>query len=115
MNREIAAKVLDTTFLNGGGTFDLFGEPISAKTGYVTAISTGTFRQINIDEPDLVLQGILDTYRKFGTFVGTWIEGNFVHIDPVSVFDARESAEKVARAYKQLAIYDLEAGETIYV
>jgi hypothetical protein len=56
-----------------------------------------------------------DILGDFHNGYGIWAEGQDVYLEPVLVVSDKESALKLARAFEQLAIYDLDTKETIYV
>lgn len=110
--------MLRLTLENGGGTFSKDGSPITAKFGYVVGIHTGTFEVVSLDNVDLfgeAVRNVIREYPRTDMFVGTWLTGGEIHIDPVIVTFSRKFALKIAKMTNQKAIYDLETGETIDV
>ncbi|WP_371590852.1 hypothetical protein [Streptomyces sp. NBC_00470] len=101
---------------NGGLTWDTTGA--APTTGYMVSIA-GSEVQIPVDE---FSTADLDRFAeanapliRAGRYFGAWVEGDTVFLD-ISA-NVAERAEAVAMGYaeEQLAIFDVAAGEVVYM
>lgn len=107
--KEMAVK-------NGG--FSLSSNGDSPKSGFMVSI-----RDILKMPLDLWLeleeQTSIDDYSEIAEnvngYIGCWIDNGDVYIDISANIQDREQALKVARENGQLAIYDIEKNESIYL
>ena len=50
-----------------------------------------------------------------GAYLGAWLDGSEVYLDISINVESLAAALSLAREYRQLAIYDLSSGESIYL
>lgn len=100
--------IVETTLLNGGGTF---GENVP-ETGYFVAR----------EEPYLTIplsEFNNESISRFpvpdGCFLGTWVHEDNVYIDVTEHFVDLDKALEAARLGNQLAIWDIEKEEEIFL
>jgi hypothetical protein len=101
---------------HGGGTFESATLlPFEPKDGYAVGLVSGTPVILSASGPveclDKYVRHIAGEYAA--PFVGTWLNGDRIHIDPVEYVNDRERAIGLGRVRGQAAIYDFAAGESI--
>jgi len=111
---------------NEGITFDLRGKE-HKLTGYAVADPEQAFTAEEKFPASEFLEGggleiIRDYTRKWkdelsqpGKFLGAWRDGDLFYLDVATVVESREKAMEMGKETNQLAIYDLGAGESIYI
>lgn len=109
------------TLRDGGGTFLVTEDEtfhINRKSGYTVGLAEGSAVQLKlfgtnhpVDLLPLLIRYVAATYGA--QYVGTWLDGDTIVIDPVVFIDSYASATRVGRALKQQAIYDNAAKEVI--
>lgn len=107
-----AATQLLESIPNGGGTVWLYGKEY--KSGYVVALS-GYEMRISIESCTAkVLQFYVENMVSYlAQGVGVWVDNGFVYIDSVTHHDNKQYAIDFGKYEKQLAIYDIAAGQAI--
>lgn len=94
-------EIIEMTIRNGGFTDTV------EKTGFSVAVN-GNEKIVELSEFN---EKIVHEYKrsmKKGMVLGTWVNGNKVHLDTVKVFKDKDEALKLAKLQNELAIYDLE-------
>lgn len=122
-NRRIYNYIIE----NEGITFDLRGRE-HKTTGYAVADPEQAFVAEEKFSADEFVEGdglgiIRDYTRRWkdeldqpGKFLGAWMDDDgFFYLDVATVVDSREKAVAMGKETNQLAIYDLDAGESIYI
>ncbi len=101
MKESIYSRTID----NGGGTFDaVTGQ--SVTSGYAVATIDGTFVRVNVNDRDAFDVGIASVIQNFpAANVGTWVDGDTIHIDPVMVLDNEAQTRKCASENSPRAYY----------
>jgi hypothetical protein len=116
MSLHLAVELIHAAHANGGGTFNKDGSPIDATEGYVVGgiHPSLTFREQTaaIDAAELVAKWV-DIHPA--ECYGSWKNDGLIHIDAVHIAHNREYALFVAKLRGEKAIYDLAAGEEIFV
>jgi hypothetical protein len=104
--------------LNGGSTVNLKSDTFPTK-GFAVSLK-GHERKVNAET--MVYEDILsyvnyeaDMLYRPGVCLGGWIDQGTLYLDLSMVVDCYLVAEKIARQNNQLAIYNLETNETIYM
>lgn len=117
------AEVALNTRKNGGCTFTAEMEVIEPESGYVVS----TFPLLSEVYSDCTLGSriaslVLRFRMRNGTFasasgcyLGTWLDGNTLHLDVVAIVDTLDDALELARKHKQIAVHDLANGCDISV
>jgi hypothetical protein len=107
--------MLRLTLENGGGTFDKTGSPIQGE-GFVVGVHEGTFISVPLDDVDLFGDAIkLLTGKYTLEYIGTWVNGSVIHIDPVIVVSDRDTALNLGRTFHQKAIYDMNSDKVVEI
>lgn len=112
MTPEIADAIISITMTRGGGTFDRRGALIEREKGFVVGLHNGTWVIMEPSESESAYGHFKSLLGYFpGDFIGTWLNNGKIYIDPVRIYDNRESAEQMGRYLGQKAIYSFESGE----
>jgi hypothetical protein len=120
------------TIVNGGGTFDAVTlTPLTPDHGYAVGLVTGTWRTIgsNVSGPwdyaaiaaailaaadytarHYAARGVLSTDARY---VGTWIDGGVIHIDPVAIVDDIREALALGVITHQQSVWAFAEGIAI--
>ena len=103
---------------NGGATLDKNYNNFNSNEGFMVSIKG---QEVKIDKNDI--QGIqreIEKKREFikdkeGLFIGLWLDNDIIFVDvSIHIMDYLEALE-VARNNDQLAIYDLQKNDSIYL
>ena len=110
-----ATGAAEATLANGGGTFvsnDL--RPSSAKSGYAVGLVQGTWDTV-VPDVNAIADAIVETLSFFphAPYIGTWVDGDLVHVDPVIILWSYMDAVALGVANGQKSIWDIAAGEEI--
>ena len=114
-------EVLADTLMGGGGTYDLSDvERVQPATGYAVGLRGGVdFPLGNLSDTRLeelaqaIILAVAGIRKGTASYIGTWIDGDRLYIDPVIIFRDKEVALGRALSEGQLAIYDFTTGESI--
>lgn len=118
------------TIANGGGTFNRNGEDVTH--GCSVSVVNGTWQTVAAGDVEAFNDAIrilyfnLDGFAKpyvneYGVrvyssaYVGTWVDGDTIHIDPVLVVDDESTARTLAIANNQLAYYILHENREVRI
>lgn len=111
------------TLRDGGGTFIVSDgeiEHVQFDDGYIVGTQPGsaaTIQAIGTSHPVNVLPVIMQYIAGAADslLVGTWLNDITIVIDPVVHIEDRRTAMQVARALKQVAIFDCKRSEVVNV
>jgi hypothetical protein len=111
--------VLADILAAGGATLD--GStlaPVAPTSGYAVGMLPGT--AVTLDAATVTDAAIRAALARIVTaydapYVGAWVEGGRIHLDPVEIVTRRAAALTLGRLRMQLAIYDFAAGESVEV
>ncbi len=113
--RRIDSAVLsDLTagILEGGATVPLYRGDLVPATGYVVGVGGITVPADRWSMADHVVVDFIQ--RADSKYIGVWMEDGVVYVDKVSIVPDRDRALELADVHGEIAIYDLNSGETIY-
>ena len=110
------SDIYDLTIAKGGATLDHNLDDITS--GYVVGIHPGTYA--TFQRGPWARYGIpaaITCIRRQWPWahIGTWFDGNTIHVDPVTIAYTLSWSLDQARWYDQKAIYHLDTGKTIYL
>lgn len=104
------------TIGDGGATVDVMSGDTPDR-GWLVAlpnneriIPLGSFSHWSLE--DYVRDYATDLTVR-GNYLGTWLNGTSVYLDTSVLVEDRLLAEELGRAFGQLAIYNIETGQTI--
>ena len=113
-----AAEVIATTAMYGGGTFE--GRTLlrfNPDSGFAVGIGGITIdaRQATVEAIAWLAPRVAGEYMT--PYVGTWLQGDVLHIDAVRYFGADRYLDAIAEgeAAGQQAIYDFTDRKEIYL
>ena len=111
---------LDEIVKNGGATLDTTLKPVKLERGYCVSLE-GHEVLLNLNDPKIKelaretmkMQAV--KARKLGAYVGAWVDGGKLYLDISKIVLGRQKAMKLGRLNHQLAIYDNEKAESVYL
>lgn len=114
--QQQAANVMALTAENGGGTFE--GKtllPFTPDSGFAVGIGGVAIKAdcATVETVAILMRAVPGEYMT--TYVGTWLQGDVLHIDAVRYFGADRYLAAIAEgeAAGQQAIYDFTDGKDI--
>ena len=110
------SNIRELTLLQGGGTFTREGLPYFPGSGYAVAVTLGTYAKLSTGADfGPTVDKLLEDFSGGSIFIGTWVQGDTVHLDPVMVLDSLSQALSLGQALKQESIYDFYTDKVIEV
>ena len=101
---------------NGGFTLSSKLQDVSLDSGYMVAYKAHeTIIDINSLELGQSINTTQNNAQKLNAFVGGWLDNGLVYLDVSKHFTDKSKALEFARQEKQIAIYDIKKGESIYL
>lgn len=100
------------TLAAGGGTFVMHAENFERADivdGFAVAMVDGTYRKVHVNDQvnfNRAISQVIEDYPMAGA-IGTWVDGDFIHIDPVRVTATEAEARHLAAFFNQEAYYIL--------
>lgn len=113
--KQLVEKIFKSTVENGGASYNMEGH--SPSKGFMVA-TYGNETQIKVkDFSKKTLKNYIRKNKKAikGNFIGTWIDNGIVYLDISKKEKSKETALRIAKSNKQLAIFDLSTFESIYL
>lgn len=98
------------TLANGGGTFKPRTHA-DVTRGYAVAVIDGTYAKVPAKDSRSFYRAInrltddIDADGRNDINIGTWLDGDTIHIDPAIVVDDESVARDIAKRNNQLAYY----------
>lgn len=99
---------------NKGFTVDKDLNVIKDKGYFVSIQRTQTTIPINVFSYE-VFFSLMEGYMELPNLIGGWIDSNLVYIDSTILINDLPTAINIALSNNQLAIFDNEKQETIYI
>lgn len=107
------------TLANGGATVDLTKHNLAEPEGryYVGAGRETWVHKAKVEDftPAYLAALVLVAKREGREALGTWVRGGVIFTEPTLVYHSRSLATLTARLSGEIAIFDSESRETIYV
>ena len=103
----------------GGATLDGSTlDPVAPARGYAVGLALDTAVTLDASTAtDAALRAalaqVVADYRP--PYVGAWVDGGRIHLDPVAIVARRRAALALGKATRQLAVYDFATGESVGV
>lgn len=116
--KVLSERAKELTEKNGGVTITLDGDIPENGFSFSRRKDIEFVKSIDewtIDDVDSFMEKNHDALLEDNVFLGTWVEDDKVYTDVVTVFPDRIDALIEAKNADQLAIFDLENLETIYI
>jgi len=116
MSNNSPSKAIRLTHENGGSTLTKTGKVVNQNHGYIV----GGFSESILPEHCTVndFANAWNSKRdecNDSECVGTWTHEGKIYFDVVRIYDDKETAIKIARANKEIAIFDLSSKKSINV
>ena len=114
-DKTLTEKLIDGAYLDGGITIPLKIENLP-EVGYVVGnhnLYTGT---IALEQSDIIkLNNVITDYvnKHYCDAVGSWVDGDTLYIDIVSIYNNVDIALRIARELGEIAIYSLTSKKSI--
>ena len=105
-------QIIEITLVNEGITLDSVDlEPTTHTSGYYVGN-----RGLRFDPKDvLAIAKAIETCRNSSSLVGTWLERDSIYVDSTSWIESLPDALALAKARKELAIWDIANSTSIYL
>jgi len=118
INNITAAQLIEKLHNEGGFSINV-NTGATPGAGYMVSIPGAEAVRRLSDITELTIKRYVEKYAQQlatpGAYLGAWVDGWEVYLDISVNVDSLEDALNLARDNKQLAIYDLEAGDSIYL
>jgi hypothetical protein len=110
-----AAAVRRLTLADGGGTFDAqTWAPVKPAEGYAVGVAHGD--GANVGPRDDLPWAIEELVRRYSPlYVGTWVKGLAIILDPITIVATLDEAFRLGRITHQEAVYGFAEGRSIPV
>ena len=100
---------------NGGATLTSDLNEATLKNGYMVSLKDHELK-ISIEAlSNELLKDYQQIAKHHGAYVGLWLDNNDLYLDISINIKDHQQALKLAHDNKQLAIYHIEKGVTVYV
>jgi len=116
LSRDAAAGLIASLHIAGGFTYSINGESTPAAGYAVSLFGREEIHDLRAITPAAILRyiaGNLDALQCDGNYFGAWVDGSRVYLDVSTITPNRDAAITLGRINEQLAIYDLEGGNSI--
>lgn len=117
---NICKSIYFTTLKTGGCSYS-FQEMAKVKKGFAVSIFPYCEEIVEIEEftPITVYNYVISHYEELyeeeGTYLGIWNADGDIYLDVSRSFETLEEALKVAKENDQIAVYNLETKEEIFI
>lgn len=112
------SELLEQLKNNGGFSYNINTHD-SPTSGYMVSLQGCEEVYYSEDITEDTIPGYITRYAKQllipGSYLGGWVDGETVYLDVSINIDDLQDALALARDNDQLAIFDLQAGESIYL
>jgi hypothetical protein len=111
---RIAQKIYDETLVSGGVTMDLLGNV--PTTGFMVSELGGAevfLDRFSVQDIEHVIEENRNALFGIGAYVGTWIDGDTVHVDYSVNIDHLGKALSFGRRHGQKNIYSLDTKKVL--
>ena len=112
---DIVNKIFITTIKNGGSSINLEGH--SPSKGFMVS-TFGNEKKVSLKNFNKkVIKNYIKKHKKEikGNFIGTWIDDDVVYLDISKKEKSKNKAINIAIKNNQLAIFNLNDFESIYL
>lgn len=113
------SKIIKDTLKNNGGSFNVSKSKIKKPlNGFMVSIKDLIIvnkKDFNVKLLKSLVKNNFTLLKSNENYLGTWEDNGKIYIDISSNFNNLDEALKVAEDNKQLAIFDLQKMESIYL
>ena len=118
INGITAAQLINKLNTEGGFSYNVIDGSIPGA-GYMVSIPGAEAVRRLSDITELTIKRYTEEHAQQlaipGAYLGGWVNGCNVYLDVSINVESLAAALSLAREYRQLAIYDLSSGESIYL
>ena len=101
---------------NNGGTYNKDLKSINAKSGYMVSLQGYEKKCKTEQETERAIMENMEIIRGLdGAYLGAWIDEGITYIDISILVENKEDAMQLGKINNQLAIYDIQNNESIYL
>lgn len=101
---------------NNGGTYNKDLKSINAKSGYMVSLQGYEKKCKSEQEIEKAINENMEIVRGLdNAYLGAWIDEGIIYIDISVLVENKEDAMELGKINNQLAIYDIENNESIYL
>lgn len=113
---ENIKKIIEEIKENGGGTYNKELKSINATSGYMVSLLGYERKCKTIEEIEKAITENTEIIRGLDSaYLGAWIDEGIVYIDISVLVENKEDALQLGKINNQLAIYDIQNNESIYL
>lgn len=113
---ENIKKIIEEIKENGGGTYNKELKSINATSGYMVSLLGYERKCKTIEEIEKAIKENIEIVKGLdNAYLGTWIDEGITYIDISILVENKEDALELGKINNQLAIYDIENNESIYL
>lgn len=113
---ENIKNIIENIKENGGGTYNKEYKTINAKQGYMVSLQ-GFEKKCKTDEETekAIMENMEIVKGLDNAYLGAWIDEGITYIDISVLVENKEDALEMGKINNQLAIYDIQNNESIYL
>lgn len=113
---ENIRKIIEEIKENNGGTYNKDLKSINASKGFMVSLQ-GYERKCRTEEEteEAITENMEIIQGLDGAYLGAWIDEGVIYIDVSVLVENKEDAMQLGKINNQLAIFDIENNESIYL
>ena len=101
---------------NNGGTYNKEYKTINAKKGFMVSLQGYEKKCKTDEETEKAIKENMEIVKKLDSaYLGAWIDEGITYIDISVLVENKEDAMELGKINNQLAIYDIQKNESIYL
>lgn len=113
---ENIKKIIEEIKEKNGGTYNKEYKTIDAKQGYMVSLQGYEKKCKTEQEIEKAITENMEIVRGLdNAYLGAWIDEGIVYIDISVLVENKDDAMELGKINNQLAIYDIENNESIYL
>ena len=113
---ENIKKIIEEIKENNGGTYNKEYKTIDAKQGYMVSLQGYEKKCKTEQEIEKAINENMEIIKELdNAFLGAWIDEGITYIDISVLVENKEDAMEMGKINNQLAIYDIQNNESIYL
>lgn len=109
-------KIIEEIKKNNGGTYNKEYKTINAKKGFVVSLQGYERKSRTEEETEKAIKENMEIIKGLDSaYLGAWIDEGITYIDISVLVENKDDAMELGKINNQLAIYDIENNESIYL
>lgn len=113
---ENIKKIIEEIKENNGGTYNKELKSINATSGYMVSLLGYEKKCRTIEETEKAITENMEIIKGLDSaYLGAWIDEGITYIDISVLVENKEDAMELGKINNQLAIYNIENNESIYL